>query len=122
MQSLEERKHVVDSQVAVSVDANSLPVRTGAAINHGNDSLSPVSRPSAPGATNAGHTERKDSMKTNPVPIRSKRQRTLEVVLAHQLDANSYALDGTPDALKQAQYHMRTAARLIDGYLGKKAA
>ncbi len=54
----EGRKRMVDSQVAVSVDANSLPVRTGAAINHGNDSLSPVSRPSAPGATNAGHIQK----------------------------------------------------------------
>ncbi len=57
-----------------------------------------------------------------PIPMTRRPPRTLEVVLEHQLDANSFMLDRTPDALREAQHHMRIAARLIDGFLGGKAA
>lgn len=58
-----------------------------------------------------------------PIDLNSRRPpRTVEVVLEHQLDANCYARDRDPESLRQAQYHMRVASRLIDGFLAGKAA
>lgn len=62
------------------------------------------------------------TMTTTPTAMTRRPPRTIEVVLDHQLDANCYALDRTPESLRLAQHHMRVAARLIDGYLGGKAA
>lgn len=60
-------------------------------------------------------------MTRKPVPIRRSRP-AVDAVHDHATDAAAYPRDNTPDALRQAQHHLREADRLITLYRGNRAA